>query len=464
MKSQLGTVTLILAFIMTIAAYAQPDLDWLRTYGGDDNEYLHDVCQTPDDGFLIAGSVSYNYGAVLTRTNSVGDVQWTRTYGGDIMRFCGRLRTTTDHGFILAGAMMNANQRDELVLQKITAGGDPLWRFVLSDYPGAEIQWMEATSDGGCIAGGFVYESSPITRALLFKVDADGHLQWARTYGGNYYEKCWIVLPAPDGGYFLIGGRYDVEIPHEQLWVMKVSATGDSLWSRVYSFPYRPEFKSAHLTADDGLAVAGIYYEARRLDWYLGSPVLIRLSASGDSLWTRTYMTGECMTCAYLDCTRDGGFILAGDHGLLRVDGRGDSLWCMPYASDLCMQTSDAGFLLAGTMGMYDSDIFLLKTDSDPMAVEPTTASLPNAVALHPNFPNPFNAVTTIRFDLAREGTVKLAVFDMNSRLVQSLASGQYSAGSHTIRFDADDLPSGIYFCRLNVGGFATTQKMILLK
>jgi photosystem II stability/assembly factor-like uncharacterized protein len=80
------------------------------------------------------------------------------------------------------------------------------------------------------------------------------------------------------------------------------------------------------------------------------------------------------------------------------------------------------------------------------------------------NHPNPFNATTTISFDLPRAEHVLLSVFDVTGRCVARLADGIVPAGHHTIAFDGSSLASGVYFYRLDAGEFRDTRKMILLK
>ena len=98
----------------------------------------------------------------------------------------------------------------------------------------------------------------------------------------------------------------------------------------------------------------------------------------------------------------------------------------------------------------------------------------PTKYALYTCSPNPFNAATTIRFDLPVAGYVKLQVFDISGRAVgasgsgttpsTALADGWREAGTHEVTFDAGDLPSGVYFCRIQTGDFEAVQKMVLLK
>jgi hypothetical protein len=83
---------------------------------------------------------------------------------------------------------------------------------------------------------------------------------------------------------------------------------------------------------------------------------------------------------------------------------------------------------------------------------------------LYANWPNPFNAMTSITYDLEEDGPVLLRVFDVLGREAAVLAHGSQQAGRHTVTFDGSSLSSGIYFYRLDAGGFTDTKKMILMK
>jgi len=78
--------------------------------------------------------------------------------------------------------------------------------------------------------------------------------------------------------------------------------------------------------------------------------------------------------------------------------------------------------------------------------------------------PNPFNPTTTIRYDVKETGLVSLKVFDLLGREVATLVYGTISAGSYSIDWDAGDLPSGVYLCRMEAQDFMQTRKVVLLK
>lgn len=98
-------------------------------------------------------------------------------------------------------------------------------------------------------------------------------------------------------------------------------------------------------------------------------------------------------------------------------------------------------------------------------AAKTNTPGIPNSVSLSQNYPNPFNPTTNIEFDLNRNENVTLAVYNILGQKVATLINNQMmDAGSHTVRFDASKLSSGLYLYQLNVKGKSLTKKMTLLK
>ncbi len=94
----------------------------------------------------------------------------------------------------------------------------------------------------------------------------------------------------------------------------------------------------------------------------------------------------------------------------------------------------------------------------------------PDKFSLHQNFPNPFNPVTKIGYDLARDGNVRLVIYDMSGREVKTIVNEFKPAGYYTATLDAGGLSSGVYFCKLiatpNDGSaeFIAVRKLLRVK
>jgi GH35 family endo-1,4-beta-xylanase len=89
---------------------------------------------------------------------------------------------------------------------------------------------------------------------------------------------------------------------------------------------------------------------------------------------------------------------------------------------------------------------------------------IPGAFALSQNYPNPFNPATSISFQLTASSVVRLTVYDALGRFVATLVEGEQPAGSHTITWNAQNFPSGIYVYRIMAGNQVDSKKMLLMK
>ncbi|UCD36775.1 MAG: T9SS type A sorting domain-containing protein, partial [Fidelibacterota bacterium] len=95
--------------------------------------------------------------------------------------------------------------------------------------------------------------------------------------------------------------------------------------------------------------------------------------------------------------------------------------------------------------------------------------AVPEHYYLHAGYPNPFNAVSVVRFDLPEDQVVELTVYNLLGEPVRSLASGNYPAGSHRAYWDAKDnfgnlAPSGIYFYKFQAGPYSLVRRVLYLK
>ena len=112
---------------------------------------------------------------------------------------------------------------------------------------------------------------------------------------------------------------------------------------------------------------------------------------------------------------------------------------------------------------------------SIPVKVE-NRDQLPSNFVLNQNYPNPFNPTTTIGYTIPtsvksenanhalRQASVKIVVYDVLGREISTLVNEYQSAGHYEVTFNAENLPSGIYYYTLKTNNYFETKKMILLK
>ena len=88
----------------------------------------------------------------------------------------------------------------------------------------------------------------------------------------------------------------------------------------------------------------------------------------------------------------------------------------------------------------------------------------PGDFHLNQNFPNPFNPATTIKFVLAKSSNVKIVIYDVFGREVQTIVNNKYNKGEYEISWDAAKFASGVYFYKMNADNYVNVKKMILIK
>ena len=129
-----------------------------------------------------------------------------------------------------------------------------------------------------------------------------------------------------------------------------------------------------------------------------------------------------------------------------------------------CLITDN--IILAGTYGQS----VWRRPLSEIIGIKNISSEVPEGFELGQNYPNPFNANTIIRFQIGIDSRLRgndkvvLRVYDLMGREVRTLVDERLEAGVYEVRFDAGELPSGVYFYRMEAGSFMETRKLVLLK
>jgi hypothetical protein len=139
------------------------------------------------------------------------------------------------------------------------------------------------------------------------------------------------------------------------------------------------------------------------------------------------------------------------------------------FQDSMDVSTTDSNVKIAFALGALSTGVevwfdAVSVIQSTPVTVESNQGSVPNNFSLTQNYPNPFNPSTRIEFSIGQENFVSLKIFDLLGREIKSLVQEVLPAGKHSIRFDAADLNSGIYYYRLDAGSLSETRKMMLLR
>jgi photosystem II stability/assembly factor-like uncharacterized protein len=101
---------------------------------------------------------------------------------------------------------------------------------------------------------------------------------------------------------------------------------------------------------------------------------------------------------------------------------------------------------------------------SEVVGIQNFSTEIPSKYSLSQNYPNPFNPVTKVKFSILNAGNVKITVYNVQGREVQTLVNESLKPGTYEASFDGSQITSGVYFYKLITDGFTETKKMVLIK
>jgi len=445
-----------LLLALVLATFAQAQQRWTRTYGGVWGEYGRSVQQTADSGYVVAGYTE-SYGAgytdfYLVKTNGYGDTIWTRTYGDTGYQSAYVVRQTADRGYVMTGVTMPpAGTGFDVRVVKTSVSGGAAWTKTYggpSDDQGRDIR---QTADGGCIVVGCTRSfGSGMDDIMLIKMTGSGDSVWIKAIGGFGSDIGCSVLETPDQGYVIAGLTSDIGGLNEDVYLVKTSPSGDTVWTRRYGGTGDDEGLCVDQTADGGYIITGLAHLPGPGDISL---YLVRTNGSGDTLWTRTYGGPYHDVGNSVQQTSDGGYIIAGttyrsvgdaDAYLIRTDSLGDTLWTRFFGGtgvdggSSVRQTLDGGYIVSGrttSFGAGNGDIWLIKTDANgSAAVAEAGGGRPKASGDLDVVPNPFTSSARVPGHEAE----RFEVHDASGR-----RSGTYPGNRL-----GEGLPPAVYFVR----------------
>ena len=177
--------------------------------------------------------------------------------------------------------------------------------------------------------------------------------------------------------------------------------------------------------------------------------------------WADYYLYGELINCdSSIDCIDLTGI----DFGLC------DMVLGIGWVNDNCVYVSGCDWVADSVD--YTDAFFNSMDDCIETCVlvsNDESNQLPTAFSLYNNYPNPFNPMTTIRYNLPEDALVNITIYDMMGRVVTNLVSSQKNAGYKTIQWNATNdagqpVSAGLYLYTIQAGQFRHTKKMVLLK
>jgi len=472
---------------LTVSLYSRGDvyilklnskgqLEWQKTFDGGSSEIASSIQQTKDGGYIVAGwtgDLESKEGDVyIIKMNPKGQLEWQKTFGGENNDIAQSIQQTSDGGYIVAGwtesfgsgrqdvyvlkldskgwvdtiapevtiispsdgialggtIEINIDATDDVELEKVSLyiDGEKVKEYSSGPYKYSwdsskategihkitaeamdksgnlatksitmimdkikDVSWqktfdggnsfvtnsIQQTADGGYIAGGWTKSFGFGGQdAYILKFDSKGEVESQKTFGGEKDDEANSVQKTADGGYIVAGSTYSFGSGGADVYILKLNSKGELEWQKTFGGKGDDKATSIQQTADGGYIVAG--YSS--LDVYI-----LKLNSKGRVEWQKTFGGEDNDVANSIQQTMDGGYIVAGwtysfgsgwrDAYILKLNSKGGVEWQKTFGGEFSeeaksiQQTKDGGYIVAGWTYSFDSDsrdVYILKLNS----------------------------------------------------------------------------------------------------
>jgi len=456
---------IVLAVILCNTSFGQ-SITWQRTILAPDIEYFTSVVQTPDEGYIAVGrkrESGISDDMYIVRFNKYGDTLWSKTVDVELAE-C--IIKTLDNNYLICG--------HEGSLVKINPNGDILQIRPFLGYDFLIINTVLQTNNGNFfICGTF---RSNLDSPYLAKYDSNLNLIFDSIYNANRFDGQFNkIIIGSDSTLVLVGNHKILVNSPYHLFLSKIDQFGNVIWENTYTQQINLYPKSIVMTNGNNFIVGGFKF-------------LAKFNSIGNNVWYQKIDSLFNNLVIDIKPTNDNYFIMSGwlyDGNsafarMRKIDSNGSTIWVRSHGfknqnneGRAIQQTLDSGFIVAGITDLNSEDTYLLKTDSEgnlnPIGINIISTNFPYSFELFQNYPNPFNPKTTIKFNIPFYSKVKLEIFDVLGRQLETLIDRNLLPAEYSIDFKPGKFSSGIYFYTLTATNsknlnYKSTKKFIIIK
>ena len=456
--------------------------EWVRIYNGtlNSNDYARAITSDTQGNIYVTGFSTFS-GAVTIKYNSSGDSLWVRDL---LYANCNKIVSDALNNVYCAGIWGDVSFSDYFVV-KYNSSGDSLWSRRYSSPGGFPdvANGIAVDNSGNVYLTGLIYVG-PHSAIATLKYNSSGVLLWNAVYDNPAFgSDVGISVDYDNLGNVYVAGYGDSSVTGRDMITIKYNSSGVQQWVRRYD-DGNDEAVSIKVFDANSIYVTGPSLNATRASDF----ILLKYDSNGMQQWLSRYDRNngtDRPSKMILDNT--GNIYITGmsqieaweDAATVKFNSSGTVVWSAIYNApgiypdiglDLVLDNMENVCVAGRTYSASNLEDYLTIKYSQTTGIQNISSEMPENFSLHQNYPNPFNPSTTIVYDVkgsinsGKLSKVNLTVYDALGKEVTVLVNQIQSPGRYSVEFNAKDLSSGLYYCRLMSDDFAETRKMLVNK
>jgi hypothetical protein len=305
--------------VWNVSALPNPD-KWPRCYI---------VEQTNDGGFVTAGcheEGTWGYDRCIWKVDENGVTEFCKVYDDPLNGYHMCIQETSDGGFIVSGEVDITPSDWDVFLMKTDSEGNVIWQKIhrFGEY-GDNAYAVRETLDGGYILTGRLETDYNIADFHAIKTDSNGDVEWHKSYGGPGWDQSNSndILLANDGGYYFLAETRSFGAGNLDIWLIKTDANGNMEWNKTFGRNKLDLCGGMDFTDDGGIIIAGTI-DLNSFTKPKAEGILIKTDLNGNLEWQQIFGHEKEDAFQGVCSTSDGGYIVAGHTDSTDTHGAGE--------------------------------------------------------------------------------------------------------------------------------------------